>query len=93
LLSPSGSNSFWAEARDGKSALFVGDQDGKNPKQVASLSEYTSYGWFTDDYLLVSKGSSELYIMSKAGGKPQKITDYYKPSVNYQGYGGGYGGL
>jgi nicotinamide mononucleotide (NMN) deamidase PncC len=93
VLSPSGGSTFWAEQRDGKQTLFTGDKDAKAPKTVASLSDYKTYGWFTDDYLLVSKGNSELYIMSKEGGTPLKITDYYKPSLDYQGYGGGYGGL
>lgn len=93
LLSPSGSSTFWADQRDGKSTLFVGDADGKNQKQIAALSDYKNYGWFTDNYLLVSKNSSELYIMPAGGGMASKITDYYKPNINYQGYGGGYGGL
>jgi hypothetical protein len=93
LLSPSANSTFWTEQRDGKNTLFVGNADAKNSKQVASLSPYNTYGWYADDYLLVSKGSSELYIMPAAGGAPQKITDYYKPAVNYNGYGGGYGGL
>jgi len=93
LLSPSSKSTFWADQRDGKNALFIGDADAKNQKQIAALSEYTTYGWYTDDFLLVSKNSSELYIMGKDGGTPLKITDYYKPAINYQGYGGGYGGL
>jgi len=93
LLSPSGGSTFWADQRDGKSTLFVGDADGKNQKQIAALSDYKNYGWFTDNYLLVSKNSSELYIMPTGGGTASKITDYYKPDINYQGYGGGYGGL
>lgn len=93
LLSPSGNSTFWGEQRDGKNTLFTGDVNAKSPKQVASLSDYNTYGWFTDDYLLVSKSSSELYILPAAGGTPFKITDYYKPAINYQGYGGGYGGL
>ncbi|HET7528737.1 MAG TPA: hypothetical protein VFJ84_00720 [Candidatus Saccharimonadales bacterium] len=94
LLSPSGSNTFWAEERDGKNTLFVGDEDGQNPKQIATLSDYSSYGWYTDKYLLVSKDGSELYIMAKDGSQPPvKISDYHKPSFNFQGYGGGYGGL
>lgn len=92
LLSPSGNSTFWSEQRDGKNTLLVGDQDGKSPKQIATLSPYDTYGWFTDDYLLVSKNSSELYIMPAGGGTPQKITDYYKPAITYNGYGGGYGG-
>jgi hypothetical protein len=93
LVSPSDNQTFWGDQRDGKNALFVGDEDGKNQKQIASLSGYKTYGWYTDDYLLVSKNSSELYVMSPTGGTPLKITDYYKPAISYNGYGGGYGGL
>jgi hypothetical protein len=93
LLSPSGNKTFWGDGRDGKTVLSTGDQDGKAPKQITSLSDYYPYGWFTDSYVLVSKNSSELYIMGKDGGTPLKITDYYKPTINYRGYGGGYGGL
>ncbi|HSX30347.1 MAG TPA: hypothetical protein VLE99_00315 [Candidatus Saccharimonadales bacterium] len=93
LLSPSGNSTFWTEERDGKNTLFTGDSNGQHQKQVASLSDYRPYGWFTDDYLLVSKNSSELYVMPTQGGTPFKITDYYKPAINYNGYGGGYGGL
>ena len=93
LISPSGNSTFWAEQRDGKNTLFTGDYDGSNSNQIASLSEYTTYGWYTDNYLLVEKGGSELYIMPAAGGTAYKISDYYKPPINYYGYGGGYGGL
>ena len=93
LLSPSDANTFWAQQRDGKNTLFTGDANGDNQKQVAALSDYSPYGWYTDNYLLVSKNSSELYIMPTSGGTPLKITDYYKPPINYNGYGGGYGGL
>ena len=93
LLSPSGDNTFWTEPRDGKNTLFIGDDNGDNGKQIASLSDYSTYGWYTDNYLLVSKNSSELYIMPKAAGSAVKITDYHKPAVSFPGYGGGYGGL
>jgi hypothetical protein len=93
LLSPSASKTFWADSRDGKNLLFTGNEDAETPKQISNLSDYSAYGWYTDDYVLVSKNSSELYIMGKDGGTPLKITDYYKPAINYQGYGGGYGGL
>ncbi|HKR82386.1 MAG TPA: hypothetical protein VJR27_05320 [Candidatus Saccharimonadales bacterium] len=93
LLSPSGKQTFWSESRDGKNTLFVGNQDGQNGKQVATLSEYNTYGWYTDDYLLVSKNGSELAILPAGGGQPIKVSDYYKPDVNFRGYGGGYGGL
>jgi hypothetical protein len=93
LLSPSGSKTFWADPRDGKYSLIVGDAEGKNGKQIAELSDYNAYGWYTDDYVLVSKGSSELYILPAAGGTALKVTDYHKPGFDLRGYGYGYGGL
>jgi len=93
LVSPSGNQTFWTELRDGKNTLFVGDNNAGSKQQVASLSDYSPYGWFGNNYLLVSKNSSELYIMPISGGTPVKITDYYKPAQNFSGYGYGYGGL
>jgi hypothetical protein len=97
LLSPSSNQTFWSDQRDGKNTLFVGDAAGKNKKQVATLSDYAPYGWFGNDYVLVSKNGSELYIMPASGlsgnKQPVKITDYYKPAQTYQGYGYGYGGI
>jgi hypothetical protein len=97
LLSPSGNQTFWTELRDGQNSLFVGGADAQNPKQLASLSDYVPYGWYSDAYTLVSKNSSELYIMPATGlsasQQPLKISDYYKPAQVYNGYGYGYGGL
>jgi hypothetical protein len=93
LQSPSDKNTFWSESRDGKNTLFIGDEEGENGKQIAALSEYNTYGWYTDDYLLVSKNSSELYAMSKDAKTVVKISDYHKPSQTFVGYGGGYGGF
>lgn len=94
LLSPSGNQTVWTDQRDGKNALFVGNDNGKNAKQIATLSEYKPYGWYTDNYILLSKNSSELYIMpADASNDPVKVADYYKPPLNFNGYGGGYGGL
>jgi hypothetical protein len=93
LLSPSGSSTFWSVPTDGKSNLFVGDQDGNNATSVAKLSGYNTYGWYSDAYVLVSKSGSELYILPANGGNALKISDYYKPSQYFRGYGGGYGGI
>jgi hypothetical protein len=97
LVSPSGNQTFWTELRDGKNSLFTGDANAKSPKQIASLSDYSPYGWYSDSYVLVSKNSSELYVMPASGlsvgQQPLKITDYYKPAQSYNGYGYGYGGL
>ncbi len=97
LISPSGAQTFWTELRDGKNTLFTGDKNAQGGHQLATLSDYSPYGWFTDGYLLVSKNSSELYIIPASGlstnQPPLKVTDYYKPATNYNGYGYGYGGL
>jgi hypothetical protein len=94
LLSPSGNNTFWSEPRDGKNTLFIGDEEGENGKQIATLSDYSPYGWYTDNYLLMSKNASELYITDNSTKQTLvKISDYHKPAVSFQGYGGGYGGL
>lgn len=96
LLSPGGQKAFWYEPRDGKNTLFTGIEDGSNPEEIASLSEYVPYGWYTDKYLLVSKGSSELFILPVEGpgntGQVLKVTDYHKPNYDFRGYGYGYGG-
>jgi hypothetical protein len=94
LLSPSGNKTFWSEPRDGKNTLFVGDGEGLGAKQIATLSDYNTYGWYTDSYILVSKSSSELYVMDNAGKQAAvKISDYHKPAQTFTGYGGGYGGI
>lgn len=97
LLSPSDNESFWAENRDGKNTLFIGDDNGAAGKEIADSSKYNPYGWFGDKYLLASKDESELYILPKEGIKKDeeavKISDYHKPVYSYYGYGGGYGGI
>lgn len=93
IISPSGTQAFWSEPRDGKNTLLVGDAAGKNGRAIATLSDYTPYGWYGDDYVLVSKQGSELYIMPVTGGTALKVTDYHKPAFNGPGGGYGYGGL
>lgn len=98
LQSPSGNQTFFVESRDGKNVLMIGDQDGGEGKEIITLSdEFRVYGWFSNEYVLVSKKSSELYIMPRAGVKEEskllKISDYHKPAQTYYGYGGGYGGI
>lgn len=82
LLSQSGKRTFWTEPRDGKNTLFVGDVNGDNSKQLASLSDYVSYGWYGDEYVLLSKNSSELYIAAADKPfnemQPLKITNYQR---------------
>ncbi|HSE29473.1 MAG TPA: carboxypeptidase-like regulatory domain-containing protein [Candidatus Saccharimonadales bacterium] len=96
LVSPSGKSTFWYEPRDGKNSLFVGDEDAKDSKEVASLSELTPYGWFSDEYLIASKNGSELFIIPKSNPNnlpALKMTDYYRTNYGFTGYGYGYGGF
>ncbi len=97
LASPSDDNTFWYESRDGKNTLFVGDTDGNKGVEIAKASEYKPYGWYSDNYVLVSKNESELYVMPSNGqgttGQVIKITDYHRPDSFFYNYGGGYGGI
>jgi hypothetical protein len=93
LASPDEDYAFWFEPRDGKNTMFIGDEQAAHGREIASLSEYKPYGWYSDDYLLLSKGGSELYIAPRDfSSGPLKIADYHKPAFIANGYGGGYGG-
>lgn len=96
LMSPDGTMSFWSEPRDGKNTLLIGGKNAENEQALASVSEFKAYGWLTNEYILMQKNNSELYIASpaqlKAGKAPLKISDYHKPSALFLGYGYGYGG-
>lgn len=93
LSSPSNKKVFWSEQRDGKDTFFTGNRIAEEQKQVAVIAENQVYGWYSDDYLLVSKNGSELYILPAEGGKISKVADYHRPESSFRGYGGGYGGL
>lgn len=95
LISPNGQKTLWHESRNGKNALFIGDKNGANAKELAQQSDYTTYGWYGDGYILLAKNKSELYIAPVDGPieNPLKVTNYHKPSFNFEGYGYGYGGL
>jgi hypothetical protein len=93
LLSPAGDHTLWTKYADGQNIPYIGDPNANNAKIVSSASGYSAYGWYTDNYILVSQNSSSLYIMKADGsGKPFKITNYYKSQLDYNGYGAGYGG-
>ena len=82
---------------DGKFVFFVGDGVGENGEQIGSSEDYTAYGWFTDDYILLTRKNSEMHIMPADGldggvEKSFKVSDYYKPNYTNRGFGYGYGG-
>jgi hypothetical protein len=94
LFSPSGTQTAWEEAA-GASHLFVGDNSGKRQKQVGNMSGYTPYAWYGETYLIATRGTGALYIFSPtdkdSASNPLRLTDYFKPSQSYAGYGYGYG--
>lgn len=94
LASPSGNQTFWIDENNN---LFVGDKNAQRPKQLAGLAGYKPYGWFSDNYLLLSKGGTDLYITPasslKPGQQPFKISYFYSQIPKYPNYSYGYGGL
>ncbi len=87
ISSADGTQTFWYEQRDGKNTLFIGDPSGLNGKQIATLSDYLPYGWYSDNYLIVAK-DNELYILPVNGGQALEVTDYFsslQPGDNYGG--------
>lgn len=95
IVSPDGQKTAWAETRDGKSVIFVGSISGANPKQAAMFDDsFTVHGWFSNDYLILSKDDSSLYMMP-AGGSIEsesqilKVSDYFREDFMSEiGYGG-----
>ncbi|QQG50910.1 MAG: carboxypeptidase regulatory-like domain-containing protein [Candidatus Saccharibacteria bacterium] len=90
--SPDGEKTLWYEARDGKNSIFLGNSAGAAGKEIATESDYTVFGWYSDDYILLTKNSSELYIaaVNKAEDgmtTPVKVANYHK-AAGYWGYGG-----
>ncbi len=96
-VSPSGKRTLWSDYRDGKNVFFVGNSSGEDGKQIGSSEDYSAYGWYTDDYILLTRKGSEMHIMPAEGltggvEKSLKISDYYKPNYSNRGFGYGYGG-
>jgi len=75
-VSQDSKKTVWTELRDGKNAIIIGDADGSSDKAIASLSGDSAFGWYGQQYVLLNKDGSELYIIGVEGGTPLKITDY-----------------
>jgi hypothetical protein len=94
VASPSGQKQFWTEVRNGKNALIIGDSEGNNPSVVAEQSDLSAFGWYGDDYILMTKDDRELYIAGASDAtNTVKIADYHKPSIQYPAYRFSYGQL
>jgi hypothetical protein len=93
LASPDATKSFWNELRDGKQTLLVGDKNGASSSAITSTGEYSAYGWYGSQYLLLSLQKSGLYIVpaaSSVASQPLKISDYYQAPTADSTYGGGF---
>ena len=74
FLSPSGNHQMWSHISGNTVSIIVGDKNGNNQNTVANLPfGYVPYGWWSDDYLLLSKGSTLYIIPSTDTGNEAKI--------------------
>jgi hypothetical protein len=81
LSSPDGKKTLWMEIRDGKSAIMVGDVNGANGKVAASGDQYSSFGWYGNNYLLLSKDGSELAIAGLENDPIQTVSSYQSDTL------------
>jgi hypothetical protein len=88
LISPSTKSTLWAETRDGKQTLIVGDQNGLSGNEILRQGDYSPYAWFSDNYIIVSK-ESQLFIMPSNGvgstGSIVKINSYHSIGSSSRG--------
>jgi hypothetical protein len=75
FISPGTKQTLWSEKRD-TNVILVGDGNGLNGKVLPKTGDFQPLGWFTNQYLILSKNSSELYLMNASGGDPVKAGDY-----------------
>jgi hypothetical protein len=77
-VSPSGTLAVWQQQSKGKNDIFIGDEKGTSQTDFALQTDYSLYGWYSNDYVLVHKAGS-LYVVSRFGIKPTstplKISD------------------
>lgn len=87
--SPSSQQTVWSELENGQDVILIGNASAANSKQVAMLSGYSVYGWYTNTYLLLAH-NNQLYIMPatglSSGREPLNIASYYEPATrsNYE---------
>jgi Tfp pilus assembly protein PilX len=95
LVSPVGIHTLWSIMRDGVTAAMTGDQNGQSAKQLLRQSGYQPYGWYGEEYVVLSQDDDKLYIVPAAGlttnEKPYVITDYYQTPETYTSIEYGYG--
>ena len=95
LPSPDGgSKTLWSEPKGSRLTLLLGDRTAGTPNPLIANGEYSAYGWYGTQYLLLSRGGSGLYIIPASGipsdSAPLKIANYSQPAQSAAAYGGGY---
>jgi hypothetical protein len=83
FLTPNQSAAVWSEQVDGTFTTYIADTNLTNKSSRLSRSNWQAYGWYGDDYILLSQFDSELAVMHKSNpadiASPQKITNYHRP--------------
>jgi len=79
--SPSGNKLLYADVIDGKVVVSVSDQSGDKQKLVTLHGPASTPSWLTDDYILVSQDSSQLYVISAnpsaTKAQPLSLASFY----------------
>ena len=76
-LSPSAEQTLWSQTNNGLISSYLGDQNGQNQKVISLPAGYSSYGWFDNVYILLSK-AGQLYISPATGSSsPILIGSYF----------------
>ena len=95
LPSPDGgSKTLWSEPRGSRLALLLGDRVAGTPNPLIATGEYSAYGWYSTQYILLSRSGSGLYVIPASGvpadSAPLKIANYSQPVQSAAAYGGGF---
>ncbi len=92
IESPGEKYSMFIEERDGKTDIYLTDENGSNERKLTSLGSVNQFvQWYGDDYIVFSSTKSDenaLYVVAVKGGAAHKIADFYRG--NSRTYGGGY---
>jgi hypothetical protein len=94
LQSPDATRAFWNDIVSGSQKLLLGDKNAGASTPLSSAGDYTAYGWYTAQYLLLSRAGTGLYVIPVTGlgssRAPLKAGDYYQAPQSVNGYGGGF---
>ena len=80
-LSPNNNNQMWSKIDGNTTTINIGSLNGDNPTVIAKFdNSYKPYGWLTNNYILLNKDDTGLYIIPSQGtdnqSKIQKIANF-----------------